>query len=183
MAVRIRMKKLGRRHRPFFRICATDGHTPRDGRVLEELGTYDPSIADTDARVELNSERIDYWLSVGAQPSDKVGVLIKKYGSGGTHLAQQKEARDKLLMSRRPIEILPVAASSAEAAPAEDAPAETTEKPKAAKTAPQAEAAVEPDSPPQTHAAAEPEVAQAPEASAKPEAPPPADEEKPSTGS
>ena len=65
MAVRIRMKKLGRKHRPFFRICAMDARVPRDGRVLEELGTYDPMVPETDARVKLNSERIDYWISVG----------------------------------------------------------------------------------------------------------------------
>lgn len=96
MAVRIRMKKLGRRHRPFFRICAMDSRAPRDGRVLEELGTYDPMLRDTDARAILKSDRIDYWLSVGAQPSDNVKVLIKKYGSQGTHLDQQKVALEQL---------------------------------------------------------------------------------------
>jgi small subunit ribosomal protein S16 len=73
------MKKLGRRHRPFFRICAMDSRSPRDGKAIEELGTYDPMVPDTDRRVTLNNERIQYWLSVGAQPSDKVAVLIKKY--------------------------------------------------------------------------------------------------------
>ena len=66
------MKMMGRKHRPFFRICAIDSRNPRDGRVLEELGTYDPLVADTDARALLNAERITYWLGVGAQPSDKV---------------------------------------------------------------------------------------------------------------
>lgn len=96
MAVRIRMKKLGRKHRPFFRICATDARSPRDGRVIEELGTYDPMIPETDARVTLNVERVQYWLGVGAQPSEKVAVLIKKYGPNGTHLQQQKEAVERL---------------------------------------------------------------------------------------
>ncbi len=96
MAVRIRMKRMGRTHRPFYRVCATDKHTPRDGRVLEELGTYDTSILDTDARAVLNKERIDYWLSVGAQPSDRVAVLIKKYGTGGTHVEVQDAALEKL---------------------------------------------------------------------------------------
>ena len=86
MTVRIRMKKLGRKHRPFYRICAMEQRTPRDGRVLEELGTYDPMVPETDARARLDGERIKYWLSVGAQPSDRVKVLIKKYGSEGTHL-------------------------------------------------------------------------------------------------
>ena len=71
MSVRIRMKKLGRKHRPFFRICAMDIRVPRDGRVLEELGTYDPMVPETDARAILNAERIKYWLSVGAQPSTR----------------------------------------------------------------------------------------------------------------
>ena len=101
MSVRIRMKKLGRRHRPFFRICAIDGRKPRDGRVLEELGTYDPMVPDLDARAVLNGERINYWLGVGAQPSDKVKVLIKKYGSEGTHVEQQRVALDRLAQVRR----------------------------------------------------------------------------------
>jgi len=101
VAVRIRMKKLGRRHRPFYRICAMDGRSPRDGRVLEELGTYDPMVPETDARAQLRSERIKYWLSVGAQPSEKVKVLIKKYGPEGTHLQQQKAALERLVESRR----------------------------------------------------------------------------------
>ena len=92
MSVRIRMKQFGRKHRPYYRICAMDIRRPRDGRVLEELGTYDPLVPETDARAVLNGERIDYWLSVGAQPSDKVRVLIKKYGAGGTHLAAQQAA-------------------------------------------------------------------------------------------
>lgn len=96
MAVRIRMKKMGRTHRAFFRVCAFDQNAPRDGKALEELGTYDPSVPDSDARAILNGERIAYWLGVGAQPTEKVAVLIKKYGKDGTHLAKQKEALDKL---------------------------------------------------------------------------------------
>ena len=73
-----------------------DSRTPRDGRVIEELGTYDPMVRETDARAILNSERIDYWLGVGAQPTPKVSVLIKKYGTEGTHLESQQKALDKL---------------------------------------------------------------------------------------
>ncbi len=90
MAVRIRMKRMGRKHRSFFRICATDSRAPRDGRVIEELGTYDPMIEDTDARAIINGERMNYWLGVGAKPSDRVRVLIKKYGPTGTHVKQQE---------------------------------------------------------------------------------------------
>lgn len=96
MAVAIRMKKMGRSHRAFFRICAMDKREPRGGRVLEELGTYDPAIADTDARAILKGERVSYWLGVGAQPSEKVAVLIKKYGEKGTHIEQQKAALAKI---------------------------------------------------------------------------------------
>ena len=94
--VRIRMKRMGRKNRPFYRVVVVDGRAARDGRVLEYLGHYDPLIADTDARAVLHGERIDYWLSVGAQPSEKVRVLVKKYGSKGTHLSQQKTAQEKL---------------------------------------------------------------------------------------
>jgi small subunit ribosomal protein S16 len=90
------MKKLGRSHQPFFRICAVDKRAPRHGRVLEELGTYDPRVPETDARAIFNAERVDYWLGVGAQPSENVAILIKKYGTNGTHVAAQKTALEKL---------------------------------------------------------------------------------------
>lgn len=128
MAVRIRMKKFGRRHRPFYRVCAVDSRRPRDGRVLEELGTYDPMVPNVDARTVLNGERIQYWLSVGAQPSEKVGVLIKKYGIDGTHVEKQKEALDRLAQSRRraapPVQDAQETEPEALAEPAGDAPSE-----------------------------------------------------------
>jgi small subunit ribosomal protein S16 len=73
------MKMLGRKHRHFFRIVAIDGHQPRDGRIIEELGSYDPMIPETDQRVKLKADRVKYWISVGAKPSEKVAVLLKKY--------------------------------------------------------------------------------------------------------
>lgn len=79
MAVRIRMKKMGRKHRHYFRIVAIDGRQPRDGRVLEELGSYDPAVRETDNRVRLKPSRIKYWQSVGAQTSEKCAILFKKY--------------------------------------------------------------------------------------------------------
>jgi small subunit ribosomal protein S16 len=100
MAVRLRMKKMGRKHQPFFRVVAVDQRAARDGKVIEYLGHYDPMVKETDARAKLEAERIDYWLSVGAQPSDKVGVLIKKYGTNGTHLEQQREAVERLQTSK-----------------------------------------------------------------------------------
>jgi small subunit ribosomal protein S16 len=78
--VRIRMKSFGRRHRPFFRICAMDSRTGRDGRAIEELGHYDPMVRNVEARTVLNASRIRYWLSVGAQPSEKVQALLNRFG-------------------------------------------------------------------------------------------------------
>ncbi len=79
MAVCIRMKMLGRKHRPYFRIVAIDRRQPRNGRIIEELGSYDPMIRNTDDRVKLKPDRIKYWISVGAQPSERVATLLKKY--------------------------------------------------------------------------------------------------------
>lgn len=98
MSVRIRMKKMGKKHRHFFRICAVDRRSPRDGKVLEELGTYDPHVPETDARAIFNQERTAYWLGVGAEPSEKVAVLIKKYGPKGTHTDAQRVALERLAM-------------------------------------------------------------------------------------
>ncbi|MDA0657845.1 MAG: 30S ribosomal protein S16 [Planctomycetota bacterium] len=96
MAVRIRLKRMGRTHRPFYRVCAMDARSPRDGKAIEELGFYDPMVRETDARAVLNAERIDYWIGVGAQPSEKVRVLIKKYGTQGTHLQAQQLAFERM---------------------------------------------------------------------------------------
>jgi small subunit ribosomal protein S16 len=73
------MKMLGRKHRPYFRIVAIDSRQPRDGRIIEELGSYDPMVKNTDERVRLKPDRIKYWMGVGAKPSEKVAVLFKKY--------------------------------------------------------------------------------------------------------
>jgi small subunit ribosomal protein S16 len=142
VAVKLRMKKMGRKHRPFFRVCAIDSRAPRDGKVIEELGHYDPLVPDTDARAILNGERIAYWLSVGAQPSENVSVLVKKYGKDGTHVAQQQEALERLKTTRpqapapyvpppkppepepAPVEEAAAPAEGGEAAPAEAPPAE-----------------------------------------------------------
>ena len=169
MAVRIRMKKMGRRHRPFFRICATDGRRPRDGRVLEELGTYDPMVSEVDARALIDGERVAYWLGVGAQPSDKVKVLIQKYGADGTHLKAQEEARARLAMPRvvpaqpapayvppEPSEAKDEAAAEPTAEAAAEAATKAAEAPEAEKTVDNAETA-KPDAKPEVTAEAKPE--------------------------
>jgi len=78
VAVRLRLKRMGRRHRSFFRLNAMDGRSPRDGRVIEELGWYDPNAKSHDEQVALNRERIEHWLRLGAQPSETVRDLLKK---------------------------------------------------------------------------------------------------------
>jgi small subunit ribosomal protein S16 len=77
---------MGRKHRPYFRIVAIDSRQPRDGRALEDLGTYDPKISVTENRVTLKADRIKYWMSVGALPSERVQALLAK------HLKKAEEA-------------------------------------------------------------------------------------------
>jgi small subunit ribosomal protein S16 len=133
VTVRIRLKKMGRKHRPFYRLCAMDQRSPRGGKVLEELGTYDPMVHETDARALLNGERINYWISVGAQPSEKVAVLIKKYGVNGTHVAAQQAALNKLSQPKALPELGPPASlpksKQAEAAPPAVETSESAEAP------------------------------------------------------
>ena len=79
MPVRIRLARFGRKHLPFYRIVAADAKAPRDGRHLEILGTYNPLPTSTgDKHISLNFDRIRYWVSVGAQPSDRVAWLLGK---------------------------------------------------------------------------------------------------------
>jgi small subunit ribosomal protein S16 len=78
VTVRIRMKMMGRKHRPFYRICIMDSRSPRDGKAIEEVGYYDTTVQTKADRVKMDMERVDYWLSVGAKPSEKVAALIKK---------------------------------------------------------------------------------------------------------
>jgi small subunit ribosomal protein S16 len=89
------MKRLGRKHRPYFRIVAIDGRQPRDGRIIEELGTYDPMVKDTDKRTTLKPDRIKYWLGVGAQPSDRCQTLFTKYMAQAELVAAQAAAAQK----------------------------------------------------------------------------------------
>ncbi|MDG1894050.1 MAG: 30S ribosomal protein S16 [Fuerstiella sp.] len=126
MSVRIRMKRMGRKHRPFYRICIMDRERARDGKAIEEVGFYDTSVPDKSKRVSLKMDRIDYWLSVGAQPSEKVNALIKKVQKGDFGSAA---APPPMQAPKQP------EAPAAEEAPAEAA--ETTEA--AAEEAPAAE--------------------------------------------
>ncbi|MET0502248.1 MAG: 30S ribosomal protein S16 [Candidatus Binatia bacterium] len=76
MSVTIRLSRHGAKKRPFYRIVVSDRRSPRDGRYIEQVGTYDPSA--TSGGVKLNREKIDSWINNGAQPSQTVSELIKK---------------------------------------------------------------------------------------------------------
>ena len=80
MAVKLRLKRTGRRHLPCYRLNAIDSRAPRDGRVIEELGLYDPLQKQPDKQISFKRERIEYWLGVGAQPTKTVANLLEKVG-------------------------------------------------------------------------------------------------------
>jgi small subunit ribosomal protein S16 len=76
--VRLRLKRMGRKHRPSYRVAAVDGRRSRDGITIEELGYYDPANKNADLRCRLDMARVEFWLAQGAQPSETVASLIKK---------------------------------------------------------------------------------------------------------
>ena len=80
MAVRIRLKRVGRIHLPCYRIEVFDAKTRRDGRSIETVGTYNPLEADESKQVTMDQERIEHWLSVGAQPSETVASFLRRRG-------------------------------------------------------------------------------------------------------
>jgi small subunit ribosomal protein S16 len=82
VAVKIRLKRLGKIRAPYYRIVVADSRTKRDGRVIEEIGKYHPT--EEPSFIEVNSERAQYWLSVGAQPTEQVTALLKLSGDWGT---------------------------------------------------------------------------------------------------
>ena len=80
MSVKLRLKRMGRSHKAFYRLNAIDSRSPRDGRVIEELGHYDPRNKDQAKQFVAKLDRCQYWLSVGAVPSETVSSLLKKSG-------------------------------------------------------------------------------------------------------
>ncbi|WP_299295949.1 30S ribosomal protein S16 [uncultured Tateyamaria sp.] len=125
MAMKIRLARGGSKKRPFYRIVAADSRMPRDGRYIEKLGTYNPLLPkDSEERVKMNMERVQYWLGEGAQPTDRIsrmleaaGVLPKK------ERANLKKGEPGAKAKERAEEKAAKAAEAAEAAaaPAEDA--------------------------------------------------------------
>ncbi len=92
MAVKIRLKRMGKIRTPFYRIVIADSRTKRDGRVIEEIGTYNPKTEPSTIHVE--SERAQYWLGVGAQPTEAVAAILKLTGDiGGNASVKQPEPK------------------------------------------------------------------------------------------
>lgn len=154
MAVRIRLKRIGKIRSPFYRVVIVDGRKRRDGRVIEEVGKYDPT--QEPSLIDITSDRVQYWLGVGAQPSDQVKRLLDLTGDWAKFKgAKNTESRVKYRDAE-------AAAKAAEAAvkAAED----EAEKRKAAKSAEEAEAKAAAEAA-QAEEAAE-ETAEAPEAEA-----------------
>lgn len=118
MSVRIRMKKIGRKHRPFYRICVMDSRVHREGKAIEEIGWYDTSVHDKSKRVSIKLDRVEYWVGVGASLSDRVATLVKKVKSNKFGVAA---APPPMLAPKAPAE---PEAPAAEAAEATEAPAE-----------------------------------------------------------
>ncbi len=103
MAVKIRLARGGSKKRPFYRIVAADSRMPRDGRFIEKLGTYNPLLPkDSEDRVKMEIERVQYWLSQGAQPTDRVsrfleaaGVVEKKERNNPQKAVPGKKAQER----------------------------------------------------------------------------------------
>ncbi len=89
MAVRIRLRRMGRRHRPFYRLVAIDKAKQRDGREIEELGYYDPINKDSEKQLSLKQDRIEYWLGVGATPTETVHGILRRSGIVSTPYGKQ----------------------------------------------------------------------------------------------
>ena len=152
MAVKIRLKRMGKIRTPFYRIVVADSRTKRDGRVIEEIGTYNPKTEPS--TISVISERAQYWLGVGAQPTEAVAAILKLTGDiGGTSTLKQPEPRaDKAALFEAALKDLhsdlpkpkaKKAAKPVEEAPAEKAPAEEPAADEAVVEAPVEEAAAE----------------------------------------
>jgi len=101
MAVKLRLARLGRRHRPFFRLNAVDSRTPRDGKVLEKLGHYDPIEKDPEKQIVINTERVKFWLDQGAVPSDTVCTILTRKGITCKHFEEKQARRQRAKAAAR----------------------------------------------------------------------------------
>ena len=139
----IRLARSGAKKRPFYHVSVADSRMPRDGRFVERVGYYNPIASGQEVRLELDLERIDYWIGQGAQPSDRVLNLLKQNKETPEQTAKRlaaKEVKRQKKLAKKLAEKEPVAEeAAAEEAPAEEAAAEEA----AAEEAPAEEAAAE----------------------------------------
>jgi small subunit ribosomal protein S16 len=127
MAMKIRLARAGSKKRPFYRIVAADSRMPRDGRFIEKLGTYNPLLPkDSEDRVKMDMERVQYWLDQGAQPTDRISRMLEAAGvKDKTERSNPQKAKPGKKAQERAEEKAAKAAEAQEAeAPAEDASAE-----------------------------------------------------------
>jgi small subunit ribosomal protein S16 len=132
MAVKLRLMRMGRRHKPFFRLNAIDSRTPRDGRIIEKLGHYDPLEKDTAKQLVIKKDRVEYWIKTGAIPSETVAELIAKVGIESEHYKdlQARKAKARAIAKKKgklydnTQRALAKKLADAEAAKAGEAPAE-----------------------------------------------------------
>ncbi len=127
MAMKIRLARGGSKKRPFYSIVAADSRMPRDGRFIEKLGTYNPLLPkDSEERVKMNMERVQYWLDQGAQPTDRIVRMLEAAGvREKTERNNPQKAQPGKKAQERAEEKAAKAAEAAEAAAAEaEAPAE-----------------------------------------------------------
>ena len=204
MALRIRMARGGAKKRPYYRIVIADSRSPRDGRFIEKVGTYNPLLKKDDpTRVTLNEERIKYWLGHGATPSDRVGRFLGaaniipmpaqrnnpiKGKPGAKAVERVKEAEEAAAAKKAEAEEAakaPPPAPEPEAEPevADSAAAPEKETAEQQAAAPEKEAAEQAAAPaPEAETASEPEAAPAQEAAAEPEPAPEPEPEKKTVG-
>ena len=164
MAVAIRLSRGGAKKRPYYRIVVADSRSPRDGRYLEQIGTYNPLLAkDSPERVKLNEDRARHWLGVGAKPSDRVlrfldaaGIMEREARNNPQKAEPGEKAKERAEEKAEKLKEAEEAAKEAEAAEAE-APAEEA----AAEEAPAEEAAAE-EAPAEEAAAEEPPAEETP---------------------
>ena len=126
MSLKIRLARAGTKKRPYYHVVIADARNPRDGRFIERVGTYDPKLADKTARVNLVTERVQYWLGVGAQPTDRVARFVDAAGlkTRAPRNNPQKAKPGKKATERAEAKVKAAAdAAAAAAAPAEEAPA------------------------------------------------------------
>lgn len=132
MATKIRLARGGSKKRPYYRIVVADIRSPRDGRFIEKVGSYDPMLPkDSENRVQLNAERIQYWLDTGAKPTDRVhrfldaaGLLKREPRNNPKKAELGAKAKERLEAKRQAEEEAAAAAAEAAAAPAEEAASE-----------------------------------------------------------